>query len=124
MSKKAKAGPLSRIAVRGSILALAAAAIALPLALLIGWRTAYQLGNCLFLIGGLVIGMGAFSIFGSWGSARNFRYQHAESAGLDDIPNRTKRTLADLEATYSFAAIAGLAGLLLILTSIILQSVG
>ena len=104
--------------------AILAAAVSLPLALLIGWKGAFQIGNCLFMVGGLLVGAGVFSIFGNWGAARSWRYQQAESAGAEDIRGRMMQAMKDAEASYSFALVTGMAGLTLIAASIILQAAG
>ena len=78
--------------------------------------------NALFLAGGAVIGIGFFLIFGGWGSTRNFRYQHSESAGSQDIHGRTAQASRDLWQNYSTVLEVLILGAVTIATSMIIEA--
>ncbi len=88
---------------------------------LFGWRTLFLYAESLFLVGGLCIAVGSLTTMGNWSQTRSFPYQYASSAGDADIATRTKQEMKDTEASYSFSVLAILAGLTLVLLSILIH---
>lgn len=88
---------------------------------LFGWRTLYLYAESLFIVGGLCMVVGALATMGNWSQTRSFPYQYASSASQADIITRAKQQMKDAEASYSFSALAILAGLALVGLSLLIH---
>ncbi len=87
-----------------------------------GWRTAYYYGNGLMLAGVLAMSLGLCSLMGNWGLTRSFSYQHAASAGVDNIQERTRREINDTDKSYAFLVLMSVVGIVSIALGILIQT--
>lgn len=87
-----------------------------------GWRTAYYYGNGLMLAGVLAMALGLYSLTGNWGLTKSFNYQHAASAGADNIRERTRREMNDTGKSYAFLVLMGIVGIVSIALGILIQT--
>ena len=74
---------------------------ALAISALTGRATLPRIGSMMALGGLLVIGFGAFAIYGTWAGTRSFRYQHAASASKS-IKERFDDNQRDMREAYLF----------------------
>ncbi len=88
-----------------------------------GWRSAFHYSNGLIIAGVGAMAIGVFSLFGGWGITRNFVYQHAQSAGENDVVAQARRELKDTDQSYEFLAVMGVVGVVVIACGILVRTI-
>jgi hypothetical protein len=105
------------------LLAILIGIITACLGWLLGWKTGTQFSNGLFLLGGIAIILGIFSVLGGFGMRSDFHVVYSQSAGAMSTLERTQRWMADMTQGYSFYIFLLLTGAFLIGLSILVGMV-
>ncbi|MCP4539079.1 MAG: hypothetical protein GY832_18240 [Chloroflexi bacterium] len=90
---------------------------------LVDWRTLYQYGMGLTLVGTAALVLGAFSIAGSWQGRGSFGEQYAALAGAERAHERAIRESKGTSSNYAFLGRMCAIGFLPIAVGILLQTV-
>ncbi|NWF68505.1 MAG: hypothetical protein HXY40_05415 [Chloroflexi bacterium] len=85
-----------------------------------GWLKLTDYANGLFIIGALVMGIGAFSVMGSNAYTGNITYRYIETVSDEDLKSRTRRYQRDNENSRIIALKAAIIGLVPLLSGIAL----
>ena len=94
--------------------------IALVIVLIRGSVNFEAYGSTLALLGLLLIGFAVISVAGAWGQVRSFRYQHASSAGPENIQERFRSSQRDVQEAYGFFASSTIVGSVSVAIGVIL----
>lgn len=90
---------------------------------LLGWHTALQFSNGLFVAGSVVIIVGLAGFFGGVGARVDFKLMYAQSVGDRSLAERSRFWLADALRGYNIVATSTLTGVLLIAFSILVDQI-
>ncbi|MGC8855756.1 MAG: hypothetical protein ACP5QU_03060 [Anaerolineae bacterium] len=90
---------------------------------LLGWHTALQFSNGLFVAGSVVIIVGLTGFFGGVGARADFKWMYVQSVGDRSLAEQSKLWLADALRGYNIVATSTLSGVLLIGLSILVDQI-
>jgi hypothetical protein len=107
-----------RLLLKILVLTLALGAIAFAIGWIVGWRSSLEISNEFFVIGAILIGIGALSVTGGFMLRGNYQLNVAQSAGVLGQSERTNQNVMNAVNTYSTLIIFTLSGIILILCSI------
>ena len=78
------------------------------------WQGAVQFSNAFFVIGGILIVVGIFSVTGGFAQRADFKMTYTETAAQANIAERGRRMMSDIDQRYGAMLLLISAGLLLI----------
>jgi hypothetical protein len=103
---------------------LAATLVVSLIVLIIGWVNRWnepaQFSNAFFIAGALLTGLGVLSVSGGFAQRGNFNLTYAESAGQDNISQRTQRMMGEINQRYGTMTLLGITGILLMVISVVI----
>jgi hypothetical protein len=89
---------------------------------LLGWRTPFLIGQGMLFAGLGCVGLGLMSTLGTWNIRGNFGYQFSRSASHQKIDERLGQDIQDLYRSNSFMVLTLVAGMLVLLLGLLLQT--
>ncbi len=99
-----------------------ASLVVIIVGLIAGWKSAVLFSNGFFWAGAILIIFGVLSVFGGYGLRADFGVVYSQSAGDMNILERTKLWIADTHQSYGIYLLLLLAGVILILISILVAN--
>lgn len=106
----------------GAAVAVITALLVALLGLILGWRTAVQYSNGLFMAGSVVVILGIAAVWGGFTARGNFAVTYAQSVSDMSIAERGKLWMLDALRGYNAVVVSAISGLLLIGLSILVYT--
>ncbi len=91
---------------------------------LFGWRAPSQFSNALTLVGVLIMGLGVISVSGGYQARGDFKTLYAETAGNQDLHQRSQRIFSDLTQNFSAVVYFILIGFFIVLAGFLVNRFG